>query len=162
VRRQRLVRLNRRSDRAILGWQRCVLKILNSQSTALFELASEKLDSFYRHEHGDKVLSGYTSRAIVCQAVFSGIALGKNCEVSVWSDSSRGLSGRSFLRAMFHVAFNEWHCVRLTAVTRESNAKAQRALAAMGFTFEAPLEAWFGDEPGWMFRMLRHECAWLK
>jgi RimJ/RimL family protein N-acetyltransferase len=145
-----------------LGWQRCVLKILNSQSTALFELASEKLDSFYRHEHGDRVLTAYGSDRILGQAIYSGIAVGVKAEIGIWFDSRRGLSGRTFLHAAFAVPFVEWHCKRLTAVTRESNVKAQRALVAMGFLFEAPLEAWFGNEPGWMYRLLRAECRWLK
>lgn len=138
------------------------MKIINAQSPALFELASEKLGGFYRHEKGDKVLTASSEGRILGQAVFSDITIGVKTEISVWFDRNRGLAGRAFLKAMFQVAFREWHCIRVSAVTRESNVAAQRALVAMGFVFEAPLVAWFGNEPGWMFRMLRDDCAWLK
>lgn len=135
---------------------------LNSQSPALFLLASEKLGGHFRHEQGDKVLTAASADGIHGQAVFTDIAPGVKAEVSMWFDRNHAMGGRTFLRNVFHIVFNEWKCKRLTAITRESNTDAQRALAKMGFKFEAPLQAWFGDEPGWMFRMLREECRWLK
>jgi RimJ/RimL family protein N-acetyltransferase len=138
------------------------VKIINAQSLALFELASGKLGSLYRHERGDKILTAYGLRGILGQAVFSGIAVGMKAELGIWFERDRGLAGRRFLQAVFHVPFVEWNCIRVTAATRLSNVRAQIALTQMGFKFEAQLEAWFGDEPGLMYRMLRDECAWLK
>ncbi len=135
---------------------------LNAQSPALFLHASEKLGGHYRHERGDKVLTAANSDGIHGQAVFTDIAPGIKAEVSIWFDRRYAGGGRTFLRNVFHVVFREWKCRRLYAVTRESNLDAQRALVKLGFVFEAPLEAWFGDEPGWMYRMLAAECRWLK
>lgn len=135
---------------------------LNSQAPALFLHASEKLGGHYRHERGDKVLTAMSAAGIHGQAVFTDIAPGIKAEISLWFDRDHAMGGRTFLRNVFHVAFSEWHCKRLSAVTRESNLDAQRLLVKSGFLFEAPLEAWFGDEPGWMYRMLASECRWLK
>jgi RimJ/RimL family protein N-acetyltransferase len=135
---------------------------LNAQAPALFLHASEKLGGHFRHERGDKVLTAISGGVIAGQAIFTDIAPGIKAEVSMWFDRERAGGGRTFLRNVFHVAFSEWKCKRLSAVTRQSNTDAQRALVKMGFQFEAPLEAWFGDEPGWMFRMLAAECRWLK
>jgi RimJ/RimL family protein N-acetyltransferase len=136
--------------------------VWNDQSPALFLHASEKLGGHFRHEEGDKVLTAASAEGIHGQAVFSDISVGTKAEFSVWFDRAHAMGGRTFLRNVFHIAFVEWRCKRLTAVTRESNTDAQRALVKMGFLFEAPLEAWFGDEPGWMYRMLKEECRWLK
>jgi RimJ/RimL family protein N-acetyltransferase len=135
---------------------------LNSQSPALFLHANEKLGGHFRHEQGDKVLTAMSARGIHGQAVFTDIAPGVKAEVSIWFDRAHAAGGRTFLRNVFHVVFTEWRCKRLTAVTRESNVDAQRALAKLGFQFEAPLDAWYGDEAGWIFRMLPAECRWLK
>lgn len=135
---------------------------LNSQAPALFLHASEMLGGHYRHERGDKVLTAMSADGIQGQAVFTDIAPGIKAEFSVWFNRAHAGGCRTFMRNVFHVAFNEWRCKRLSAVTRESNTDAQRALVKLGFQFEAPLEAWFGDEPGWMYRMLAAECRWLK
>ena len=139
------------------------MHVLNAQSPALFLHASEKLGGHYRHERGDKVLTAIGSAgAIAGQAVFTDIAPGIKAEISVWFDRQHAVGGRTFLRNVFHVAFVEWRCKRLSAVTRNSNVDAQRALRKMGFAFEATLQAWFGDESGRMYRMLADECRWLK
>lgn len=137
--------------------------VLNAQSPALFLHASEKLRGHYRHERGDKVLTAMNADGgIHGQAVFTDIAPGIKAEVSLWFDRGHAAGSRTFVRNVFHIVFREWKCRRLTAVTQESNADAQRLLLKLGFQFEAPLEAWFGDEPGWMYRMLAAECRWLK
>lgn len=139
------------------------MRVDASQSPALFKLASERLGGHYRSDWNHKILSFRSpTHGVVAQAVFTGIAPGVKAELTVWSDPSRGLAGKTFLRTIFHIAFVQWECKRLHAVTRESNNAAQDALMAMGFLFEAPLRLWFGTEDGWMFRMLRTECAWLK
>lgn len=138
------------------------MHVLNSQSPALFLHASEKLGGHYRHDRGDKVLTAIGADGIQGQAVFTDIAPGVKAEVSVWFNRQHAGGGRTFLRNVFHVAFVEWHCKRLSAVTRNSNVDAQRALSKMGFEFEATLQAWFGDESGRMYRMLAAECRWLK
>lgn len=138
------------------------MKVCNSQSTALFELASDKLGNFYRHERGDRVLTATSHGRISGQCVYSAINLGVKAEISVWFDTARGLAGRSFIQAMFTVPFVEWKCLRLTAITRASNLRAQQALLDLGFTFDAPLRAWFGNESGWCFGMLPGECRWIR
>lgn len=143
---------------SILGW---VMFVWNNQSPALFQLANEKLGGHFRHEHGDKVLTLASPSGVHGQAIFSDIAPGIKAELSMWFDRQHAGGGRTFLRNVFHVAFVEWRCRRLTAATRESNTNAQRALLKLGFRFEAPLEAWYGDESGWMFRLLKEECRWL-
>lgn len=135
---------------------------LNSQAPDLFLHASERLGGHFRHERGDKLLTATVGGEIVGQAIFSDITPGAKAELTMWFDRARAAGGRTFLGHVFHVPFREWRCRRLTAITRESNTDAQRALVKLGFTFEANLEAWFGDEPGWMFRMLAGECRWLK
>jgi RimJ/RimL family protein N-acetyltransferase len=143
---------------AILGQ---AMFVLNDQSPALFLLASEKLDGHYRHARGDKVLTSASAAGVHGQAIFTDVAPGIKAELSLWFDRRHASGGRTFLRNVFHVLFVEWDCRRATAVTRESNVDAQRALAKLGFKFEAALEAWYGDEAGWMFRLLREECRWL-
>lgn len=135
---------------------------INAQSPALFLHASEMLGGHFRHERGDKVLTAISADGIQGQVVFTDIAPGVKAEMSCWFNRGHAVGCRTFIRNVFHVAFNEWRCKRLSAVTRESNTDAQRALVKLGFQFEAPLQAWFGDEPGWMYRMLAAECRWLK
>jgi RimJ/RimL family protein N-acetyltransferase len=137
-----------------------------SQSAALFKLANERLGGHFSHEKGHKVMTLLGQRGIESQAVFTNVHPGAKAELSLWAAGNRGLAGRRFMRAICRVVFGyadgQWGCARLHAVTRESNTRAQRALIGMGFTFEASLKNWFGDEPGLMFRMLRGECRWLK
>lgn len=138
------------------------MRIDASQSPALFLLASHRLGGHYRAELNHKLLTAISPAGVIAQAVFTGIAPGIKAELTAWARPDRGLAGRHFLRTVFDVAFRQWKCQRLHAVTRESNTTAQRALIDSGFLFEAPLKQWFGDEDGWMFRMLAHECQWLK
>lgn len=133
-----------------------------TQSPALFRLASERLGGHYRHEWNHKVLTLIGERGIVSQAVFTGISPEVKFELTMWATpAARGLGGRHFIRSIFHIGFIEWKCLRATAITRASNADAQRALIKLGFTFETPLKQWFGAEDGMCFYMLRHECRWI-
>lgn len=132
-----------------------------TQSPALFRLASERLGGHYRHELGHKVLTLIGARGIVAQAVFTGTSPGIKFELTMWAHRAMGLGGRHFIRTIFRVGFVEWKCLRATAITRASNADAQRALIKLGFTFETPLKHWFGAEDGMCFYMLRHDCRWI-
>lgn len=132
-----------------------------TQSPALFRLASERLGGHYRHELGHKVLTLIGERGIVAQAVFTGTSPGIKFELTMWAHRAMGLGGRHFIRTIFRVGFVEWKCLRATAITRASNADAQRALIKLGFTFETDLGRWFGAEDGMCFRMYREDCKWL-
>lgn len=136
-----------------------------TQSPALFRLASERLGGHYRHEWNHKVLTLIGERGIVSQAVFTGISPGVKFELSMWAHRAIGLGGRHFIRSIFRVGFGladgQWRCQRATAITRASNADAQRALIKLGFTFETDLGRWFGAEDGMCFRMYREDCKWL-
>lgn len=133
-----------------------------TQSPALFRLASERLGGHYRHEWNHKVLTLIGTQGIVSQAVFTSISPEVKFELTMWAKpAARGLGGRHFIRSIFQIGFIQWNCKRATAITRASNADAQRALIKLGFTFETPLRAWFGAEDGMCFYMLRHECRWI-
>lgn len=138
------------------------MRIDASQSPALFRLASARLGGHYRADWNHKILSAVTAKGIVGQAIFTGISPRRKAELTLWWDGDGSLAGRVFLHTVFDVAFHQWELVRLHAVTRESNNAAQAALQRAGFTFEASLARWFGDEDGWMFYMLRGSCPWLK
>jgi len=132
-----------------------------TQSPALFRLASERLGGHYRHELNHKVLTLIGARGIVSQAVFTGTSPGIKFELTMWATRAMGLGGRQFIRSIFDVGFRQWQCERATAITRASNAAAQRALVKLGFTFETDLGRWFGAEDGMCFRMYREDCKWL-
>ena len=106
------------------------------------------------------MLTCLNEKGIVAHAVFTGITPGAKAELSVWA-APHGLAGRKFFRAICQVAFEQWKCRRLTAITRESNANANRGLLVMGFEFETPLARWFGNEDGWCYRMFPEKCRWL-
>jgi hypothetical protein len=138
------------------------VKIIEIQAPALFEFASAKMAGHFRHEAGHRLLTLMAEDGIAAQAVFTSVAPTMKAEVHVWTDGKHGLACFSLLARVIRYAFDELQCVRLQTVARASNLRAHSAIVRAGFEFEAPMKCWYGTEDGWMFRMLRHDCRWLK
>lgn len=136
--------------------------VIIEQSPELFITASVILGQDYRHELGHKVIAQVGAAGLLVLAVLTDIVPGMRAELTLWSRSSRGCAGRDFLRAVFGTVFNEWRCVRLSAVIAASNRPSHRGAVALGFVPEARLERWFGDEDGVIYRMYRERCRWIK
>lgn len=136
------------------------MRLDGTQSTDLFKLASKRLHSMFRHEWGHRLISVFKGSQVIAQAVFTDIGYGVKCEVSIWADP-HGLAGRDFIRQVCKTAFIDFECKRLHAVARDRDARAQACLTTWGFTPEARLEAWFGDDHGIMFKLLAPQCRWL-
>lgn len=134
-----------------------------NQSPALFELASKRLGGHYRKDLGHAILSAISPAGVVAQAVLTGICPGVKCELTLWAERDHGLAGRRLLRQVCHVAFIQFQCKRMHAVTGLNNRRAQAVLKKMGFEVEAYLEAWFGTDHGVMFKMMLPSAErWLQ
>lgn len=136
--------------------------VSGDQRPEWFALAGGLLGQDYRHDLGHKVITAVGADGKpTAFAVLTDVVPGMRAEVTVWAKRSRGLAGRAFLQAVFGTVFTQWRCRRLTAIVRKDNVPSVRAVVALGFHFETPLKAWFGDADGLCFYMLPADCRWL-
>lgn len=138
------------------------MRIVEVQAPALFELASAKLSGHYRHEAGHRILTLMGEHGVVAQAVFTSLAPTVKAEVHIWSDERHGLSMFPLLKRGIVYVFDELRCERLQTVAPSRHGRAQELILKAGFQFEARLACWYGTDDGFMYRMLRRECRWLR
>lgn len=65
--------------------------------------------------------------------------------------------GMRIARRVAWYVFKVMDCRRCTAITKQSNTKAQTALESLGFHVEGHLREYFGEEDGIIYGMLRSE-----
>lgn len=81
------------------------------------------------------------------------------CEVS-GVVLEKGCVTRFFIHSCAEYAFR--HVGRVNAVVRADNKEVLALLPRLGFTQEAVLRQWYGEQDGVLFRMLRDQCKWLR
>lgn len=139
------------------------MKVSAEQRPEWFDLASRLLRQDYRHELGHKLITGVGADGeVAALAVLTDVVCGTRAELTVWAARHRGLAGCAFLAAVFEVVFGQYQVRRLTAIVREGNEVSIDAVLALGFRFESPLKAWFGDADGLCFYMLPDQCRWRR
>jgi hypothetical protein len=87
---------------------------------------------------------------------------GANVVFDAAAEPKRRWLDRRGLWAVFHYAFKQLGCARVTTFVPESNTKAIKLNTQVGFVQEGRLErAAPGGEAMLIFRMFADECPWL-
>lgn len=73
-----------------------------------------------------------------------------------------GPVGRHIVKGVLEYPFQTLDCARCSALTRASNAKAQKALGIVGFRREGVLRDWFVDEDAIVFGLTRREQKFVE
>lgn len=84
-----------------------------------------------------------------------------NCEMSIATDGGRRWASRAFLRSCYLYPFVQLGLKRVSAVVEEKNTKSLTLCRKLGHAEEARLMAWFGEQDGILFRMMKEDCKWL-
>jgi RimJ/RimL family protein N-acetyltransferase len=88
--------------------------------------------------------------------------IGFDVQVSVAFDRANW-AFPSTLRTLFHVPFEQFGCVRMTAITSRSNKRCRRFLQGIGFKLEGiGRKAIDGVQDAACYSMLREECKFLR
>lgn len=85
---------------------------------------------------------------------------GANIDLSVVAEPGGATLG--VIRYLCDYVFVQLGCRRLTVRTRKRNKLVQKMARRCGFTFEAVAKHHYHDDDAVVFRMLKHECKWLK
>lgn len=87
---------------------------------------------------------------------------GPNIVCHIASDGSKRWLTRAFLWYMFDYPFNQLECKRITVCVGEGNAASRRFVTHLGFKLEAKLAGAHPTGDLLIFRLLKHECRWIK
>lgn len=132
------------------------------QNPAYFAFASAVLGATFEHGPDCKVTTKLHEDGSIAAVVLYTRFSRHNLEMSIASDGSTTWLNRKFIRAVFAYPFLVLEKRRVTVVTSENNRRVLQQAERLGFTREAQLRGWYGNEDGILFGMLREECAWLK
>lgn len=103
-----------------------------------------RLVHLYGHDYGACIFNNYEGRDIHFTCVlYHSISLGD-------------------VRRISRYVFEQLRCERVTAITRESNGKARRALRRLGFKHEGTLRGHYDGDDGMVYGLLRTEQKVLR
>lgn len=98
--------------------------------------------------------------------VIAGVVLdhynGASCCIHVGAKRGAKWLTRDFLSFVFGYSFDGLKLKRLTGLVSERNTAAQKFDEGLGFVREAKLQDAHKDGALLVYRMLKHECRWLK
>jgi len=87
---------------------------------------------------------------------------GVNVECHIASDGSRKWLTRQYLWTIFDYPFNQMGAKRITTCVGEGNLDSTRFTQHLGFTIEARLKGAHPTGDLLIFRLLRHDCRWIR
>lgn len=111
---------------------------------------------------GTTIGIGWTKGAELVAGVAYANWNGPNVECHIASDGTKRWLTREFLWTIFDYPFNQIECKRITVCVGEGNAASRRFVEHLGFKLEAKLAGAHPTGDLLIFRLLKHECRWIK
>lgn len=87
---------------------------------------------------------------------------GVNVECHIASDGSRKWLTKQYLWTIFDYPFNQLGADRITVCVGEGNTDSTRFVKHLGFILEARLKGAHPTGDLLIFRLLRHDCRWIR
>lgn len=132
--------------------------------SGVVEWVAKRTNEFGRF--GTDIGIGWQRNGELVAGVAYGNWNGVNVECHIASDGTRRWMTREYLWAIFDYPFNRvggtYGAKRITVCVGEGNAASRRFVEHLGFKLEAKLAGAHPTGDLLIFRLLKHECRWIK